>query len=308
MKMRPIFRVGVCAAAMVLGSRPGMTKPQPSKGEGACRSAYKDATTLEEAGQLLEARRALKKCARSACDSFLRDRCVLKYVQIQADLPSVIPTVTDETGTHVVDVRVMMDGAPLTSRSDGHALPINPGLHEFSFERDGVVATEKVVISQGERNRPISASLPRKLPVAAAVIAAAPEPAVLRAPSPAAISRSPTRSSRGRSAIAPALLVAIGAVGLGGGALLTYWGRQDNQALAQCSPDCPVSMLNHIRDIYLASDIALGVGGAAVVAGAVWLIARAARTKQRAEVKPSAYSFFVQPISSGGLASVSGAF
>src|SRR5690349_18561145 len=136
MKMRPIFQVGVCAATMVLGSRPGMTKPQPSKGEGACRSAYKDATTLEEAGQLLEARRALKKCARSACDSFLRDRCVLKYVQIQADLPSVIPTVTDETGTHVVDVRVMMDGAPLTSRSDGHALPINPGLHEFSFERD----------------------------------------------------------------------------------------------------------------------------------------------------------------------------
>src|SRR5262249_20005876 len=145
MTMRPIFPVGVGAAAMVLGSRRGITKPPPLKGEVACRSAYKSATALEEAGQLLEARRALKKCARSACDNALRARCVINYVQLQADLPSVIPTVTDATGTPVVDVRVTMDGAPLTSRIDGHALPINPGLHEFSFERDGVVATEKVV-------------------------------------------------------------------------------------------------------------------------------------------------------------------
>jgi hypothetical protein len=294
---------------MVLGSRPGITKQQPQKGEGgACRSAYKDATTLEAAGQLLEARRALQNCARSTCDSFVRDRCVIKYVQIQADMPSVIPKATDDSGAPVVDVRVMMDGAPLTLRTDGHALRVNPGLHEFSFERDGVVATEKVVISQGERNRPISASLSRKPRALAEAIAVAPEPAVLRAPPPVAIARSPRNASSGRSAVAPALLVAIGAVGLAGGALLTYWGNLDNRALAQCSPSCPVSTVNHIRELYLASDIALGVGGAAVVAGAVWLIARAALSRKKTEVKRSAYSLFVQPISSGGLATVAGAF
>lgn len=306
-RVRRIVQLGVCTAAMVLASRPGITKPQPSKGDGACASAYKDATTLQRAGQLLEARRVLKDCSRWACGSFLRNRCMIEYVQIQADVPSVIPTVTDDTGARIVDVRVTMDGAPLTSRVDGHALPINPGLHEFSFERQGVVATEKIVISQGERNRPISASLPRKLEVAAEASAVAPEPAVLPTPSRVAIPRASRSASRRSSAVAPALLVAIGAVGLAGGALLTYWGNKDNQALAQCTPDCPPSSLAHIRQLYLASDIALGVGGAAVVAGAVWLIARAARSK-RAEVKRSPYALVVQPIASGGLATISGAF
>jgi hypothetical protein len=304
---RRIVQLGVYAAAMVLGSRPGITKPPPSKGAGPCASAYKDATTLAQAGLLLEARRLLKHCARSACGSLMRNRCLIEYVQIQADVPSVIPTVTDDSGARVVDVRVMMDGAPLTSRIDGHALPINPGLHEFSFERNGVVATEKLVISQGERNRPISTSLPRPPQAEPEPIAVAPEPAVLRTPSPVAISRSPTSAPSRRSAVAPALLVAIGAVGLAGGALLTYWGRQDNDALAQCSPDCPASSVTHIRQLYLASDIAFGIGGAAAVAGTVWLIARAARSK-KAEMKRSPYSLVVQPISSGGLAAVSGAF
>src|SRR4051812_48653427 len=132
-RLRRIVQLGVCAAAMVLGSRAGITKPQPLKGDAACVSAYKDATTLEKAGQLLEARGALKNCTRSVCDRSLRDRCMIEYVQIHADVPSVIPTVTDDNGERVVDVLVMMDGAPLASRIDGHALPINPGLHEFSF-------------------------------------------------------------------------------------------------------------------------------------------------------------------------------
>jgi hypothetical protein len=292
---------------MILGSRSGMAKPQPSKGDSACASAYEGATKLEAAGQLLEARRALKDCARTTCRSFLRNQCMIEYVQIQADTPSVIPTATDDAGRPVLDVLVMMDGAPLTSRIDGHALSINPGLHEFSFERDGVIAKEKIVISQGERNRPVSASLQRRTPAAAEPIVEAPEPAVLPTRSEVAIVRSPKTVSRSRSAAAPALLVAVGAVGLGGGALLTYWGRRDNNELAQCSPSCPASTVNHIRQLYLASDIALGVGGAAAVVGAAWLIARAALSK-KAEIKRSAYSLAVQPISSGGLAAVSGAF
>jgi hypothetical protein len=304
---RRILQFGVCAAAMMLGSRSGITKPQPSKGDSACASAYEGATKLEAAGELLEARQALKDCARATCRNVLRNQCMIEYVRIQADTPSVIPTATDDAGAPVLDVLVMMDGAPLTTRTDGHAVQINPGLHEFAFERDGVIAKEKIVISEGERNRPVSASLKRKTRAAAEAIGVAPEPAALRPPSEVAIVRPPETVPKHRSAAAPALLVAVGAVGLGGGALLTYWGRRDNNELAQCSPSCPASTVNHIRQLYLASDIALGVGGAAAVAGAAWLIARAALSK-KAEIKRSAYSLVVQPISSGGLAAVSGAF
>src|SRR4030095_9573418 len=144
----------------------------------------------------------LKECARAACGSFLRNQCMLEYVRIQADTPSVIPTANDDTGTPVVNVRVRMDGEALTSKIDGHAVPINPGLHEFSFERDGVVATKKIVISQGEQNRPVSTSLQRKTRAPAPeAIAVAPEPAVVvRAPPRVAIPAPPPKAPSRRGA------------------------------------------------------------------------------------------------------------
>jgi hypothetical protein len=39
-------------------------------------------------------------------------------------------------------------------------LPVNPGTHEFSFDMGaGVVATQKVTIVRGQRNREIAVSL-----------------------------------------------------------------------------------------------------------------------------------------------------
>src|SRR6202011_4498491 len=77
-----------------------------------------------------------------------------------------------------VDVQVRVDGKILTSTLDGKALPVEAGLHEYTFATDrGVFATEKVMIAEGEQNRKIEVSMggvavPRTAPAAA--VAAAP--------------------------------------------------------------------------------------------------------------------------------------
>jgi hypothetical protein len=82
-------------------------------------------------------------------------------MQLDADTPSVVPLVTDDTGSPRVDVQVTMDGELVASKLDGVSLSIDPGMHEFSFSSGGnVFATQKILVLQGQRNRPIAVSLP----------------------------------------------------------------------------------------------------------------------------------------------------
>src|SRR5262249_15802740 len=75
-------------------------------------------------------------------------------------IPSVVPVVTDETGAPRVDVQVRIDGELVATQLDGRALPVDPGMHEFSFTMDGnVIARQKLMILQGQRNRQIAATL-----------------------------------------------------------------------------------------------------------------------------------------------------
>jgi hypothetical protein len=81
----------------------------------------------------------------------------------------------------------------------------------------------------------------------------------------------------------------VGLAALGAGAALTYWGRRDNDLLARCAPYCSPASIDHIRQLYLASDIAIGTGVAAIgIAGVIFLD--------------------VRPAPSGAIASVAGTF
>src|SRR5256885_1377897 len=67
----------------------------------------------------------------------MRQECIRRFAQLGNDIPSVIPVVTDAAGSPRVDVQVTMDGELLTSRLDGRSLPVDPGVHEFTFSADG---------------------------------------------------------------------------------------------------------------------------------------------------------------------------
>jgi hypothetical protein len=326
------WQVGLFAAASLIGARAAHSRADQSKGGSTCVSAYQGAMKLEQEGHLRDAQRMLLNCAKATCGAVLRQQCLARHTQLDQDIPSVVPIVTNTGGQPVVDdVQVKMDGEVLTQRIDGRAAAVDPGLHQFSFETEmGVFAKQEVVILQGQRNRPITATLPAWAKPVAKPVAAKPAPApapVAAAPTPApvaltvappveapgavpmaavtepvAVAPSEPTGPRGPSSnLGPYLLGGAGLVGIGGYALLTYWGRKDNDKLSECSPACNPSSVDHIRKLYVAADVSLGVGIAALVGATSWWYIKSRPSKESVAVD-------VQPIRSGALASVKGAF
>jgi hypothetical protein len=315
---------------MLLVAAPGATEPAKDKGKTgrSCASTYGTAVQLEQSGKLRQARDLLLACANTPCTGLVRQQCWTRYAQLESDIPSVVPLVTGDDGDPRVDVQVSIDNEPLTSRIDGRSLPVDPGLHEFSFTSDGrVLATQKVLILQGQRNRPISVAIkapalnaksspdkppvdkvaiPKREPDAPASEKAAPakpdksvaEPRVSEAP-PA----EPPKN--GGPGAMPWILGGVGLAGIGAAGLLTYWGRQDNDRLSECRPNCSKESVDHIRRLYIASDVSLGVGAAALATGVVWYFVGA---PSKEEPRAPAYRFDVRPIASGTFATFSGSF
>ena len=106
--------------------------------------------------------------------------------------------------------------------------------------------------------------------------------------------------------VLPWLVGGLGVAAIGSGVVLTLWGRKDNESLSACSPNCAVGVTDKVRMRYLESDIAFGVGVAALGA-AYWIHVVTSRPQ---EEKPTeeALRFNVLPTSSGGFASVAGRF
>jgi hypothetical protein len=110
----------------------------------------------------------------------------------------------------------------------------------------------------------------------------------------------------------PALTYALAGTGiaaLGAGALLIYWGRKDNSQLSSCSSDttnCPKGTVDHIRNLYLAGNIGLGVGVASLAA-AYWAYAHAQGSGTESS-SHEAYRFDLQPTKAGAVASIGGSF
>jgi hypothetical protein len=208
-------------------------------------------------------------------------------------------------------------------------------MHEFSFAADGVVfATQKIMIVQGQRNRFITALLraggggkrrsmvadapvekPAKRVVAKAddeetpaakatkVVAAAGDTTADEEESKTEEATSATKKS---GSVLPYLFTGLGVAALGAGAALTYWGIKDNDKMKnECSPNCAPATVQHVKTLYLASDIALGVGVASLAA-AFWT--HMANRHSEEKGTEEALRINVAPTTSGGFASVSGTF
>ena len=342
--------------------RPAAGAGHKSRGPASlnrCVAAYRESRENERTSHLRAARDLLIECAKPSCSRVLRQQCINRYIRLDADMPSVVPVVTDRSGAPRVDVEVKVDGAPLASRLDGRAIAVDPGVHEFSFHAGGeLLASQKVMIIEGQRNRPIAVSVQAKrsltatkapgtsdskmrteqalAPAAASPVTdlgesapgagtaqtsgapAATGPVAEEAPdaandseeAPSDLHESKVLSKPHRSVL-PYVLASVGVAGIGGFGLLTYWGRQDNAALDRCTPNCQQSSVDHIHNLYLAADISLGVGIAALGTAAV-LWATSSRGNPNAEPassqKTAAYRLDFRPTNSGAFAALSGAF
>jgi hypothetical protein len=235
-------------------------------------------------------------------------------------------------------VQVRVDGEPFASKIEGSALPIDPGMHDFSFVVDGhVFATQKILIVQGQRNRFITATIGKggrgavaseeaAAPVADEETAkaaprrrkgpkveaegdkapAAGESAKAEASADETKSEEPPAPPKPRRLL-PLVLTGVGVAALGAGAVITVWGRKDNNNLSACSPNCADTTLQHIRKVYQGADIAIGVGVAALAA-AYWSYAYSSGSAGESKGSETALRLDVAPTTSGGFAAVSGRF
>jgi hypothetical protein len=335
--IRRTFQIGACGAAILLCAVPGQSEPEkaaPKGDKAACKVAYKTAQEREQSSRLREAKELYLQCSKVACGAFMRPECTTKYTQLNSDVPSVIPVVTDENGAAKSDVTVRMDGEVLTTKLDGRALLVDPGMHEFQFSTDaGVIATEKVMIVAGQRNSPISVSLAKRGQRTLAASVTLPPPAVNnrsglephatpatkalseKAPSTSEVAEGPAQEEetqvvevhrKGPGAL-PFIVGGVGVAAIGAGALFTLWGKKDNDLLGQCTPNCPIASLDHVKKMYTIADISIGVGAAALVGSAILFATSGGSTKEKAPAK-TAYTLDVQPTRNGAFATVSGQF
>jgi hypothetical protein len=317
---------------LALATSPALAQVGRPRDEEACLNVLKDAKAKEQEGELQAARVLLRQCAQTPCSAFVRQQCANKNTKLEMDTPSVVLLVTDAAGGSRTDVQVKVDGEPFASALDGRALPINPGMHDFSFIADGhVFATQRILIVQGQRNRFITANIgkPGSRGAVAADESAGPTSEEQAAKLPVARPRVKMEASADKKQAAeteataestseeaaapkhrrilPLVLTGVGVASLGAGAVFTLWGRKDNTNLSNCSPDCSAATLSHIKRVYQTADIAIGVGVAALAA-AYWSYAFSQGSSGESKSSETALRLDVAPTTSGGFAAVSGRF
>src|SRR3974390_1132781 len=200
-RMHRGFSAGLGASVILLSAPLSLAASPHAREVAECAAARENAVTHERSGHLRQSLESWQACAKAACGRVLHKECTARAIEVESELPTIVLQVNSETGAPVKDVEVWMDGELLASRLDGNPLPVDPGLHEFSFRRgshtggaasvppgpDGaVVVVKKLMIVQGEHDRPISVSIdvPDGPAAPASSVNAPPAPSPAVEPSP----------------------------------------------------------------------------------------------------------------------------
>ena len=225
----------------------------------ACIAAADRAQPLRDDGRFLDARRELLLCARATCPTAIRSACTRWLADVEHRTPTVVVRARDALGNDVTDVVVSVDGAPLQSKLDGLAHPVDPGEHSFRFERGAAKVERRVVLTEGDRARSIEVAF--DLPRAPAIPAMpAPAPSAPRLPAP------PSRT-------AAWVLGGVGAALLVGASAAWTIGLVHRSELASSCADthaCSDNAVSRARVQLVVGDV-LGAAGIVVLGTALYL-------------------------------------
>jgi hypothetical protein len=287
---------GAAAHADAANADPPRAETTRAKDKHACMAAREAAQAQQQAGHLRAASEQFATCATRACGPALLQQCTLAFEQLESDIPTVVPRVTDNADGAAIQVQ--MDGQVLVQRVDGQPVAVDPGLHEFSFSGPhGVFASRKVMIAQGVHELEIPVSMHEGAPPSVETPVAAgnqgngpaPGPAAAATPPPAdavpEVLRDEGNHPRGGSTPIAWTLGALGVAGLGVGAAFLATGPHSRWNVAVASG-------------------ALGLG--ALTAG-IWLLTSGHPAAEKAP-EHARVTFDVAPTDRGAFASVSGSF
>jgi hypothetical protein len=220
-------------------------------------------------------------CSSDSCPIAVRKDCIAGATQLDVDVPTITFSVQGPDGNDLSAVTVKLDGQPLLDHLDGKAVDVDPGSHVFRFEAPGLPAVEKtIVLSQGVKNRQEQLMLGEpKHPVVPVVVPPPPPP--------------PVRQSKLRT---DGILVAGGGlIVLAGGAIAGLvatleWSAAKDACGAKFPDACMnPSLASSDRSATVTAgtvaDIALGVGGVALVTGAAMILLAPAPGAQTAGLR-----------------------
>jgi hypothetical protein len=282
-----------------------------------CAQAYERAQEEKTNGQLKAAIEHLKRCVDAKCAKFIRKDCVQWMEDAKRALPTVVFSIR-EGGDEIADVEILCDDKTLIRGLDGEPIPVDPGLHDFTFNVPGLVPAERqVLIQEGERNRIIKVELGTPESIAPPPPSPPPPPAP-PPPSPSS-NAEPTLSATPVPPLAesnlPSLahalpygLAGVGALGVVGFAVFATLGTSQKGDLERsCSPFCQSGQVDSAKTKYVLADTCLGVGLVSLGIATYLLVKRHGESSSTRDAATSV-SFIPQSSGSGGVLELSTAY
>lgn len=256
-----------------------------------CAQAYERAQEEKTTGRLNAAIKHLKSCIDPSCAKFIREDCVRWMDQTEGALPTVVFSVRED-GKDITSVDILCDDKPLTGTLDGKAIPVDPGLHNFTFSVPGLAPmARQVLIREGERNRILNVEFSRPSiappsPTASATTTAEPNP-------------------QPRTRALPYALAGVGVLGVAGFTVFALLGSSQQGELGRtCSPFCRSSQVDSVKTRYLLADVSLGVGLISLgIATYIFVKNRGANATDRAPA--TSVSFIPRSSGAGGVLQLS---
>ena len=285
----------------------------PVRAEGTitkdqCVDANGDGQELRREGKLSAAREKLLLCANPSCPAIVRDDCNRRLEELDKAQPSIAFEVKDASGADVGGVKVTVDRKPMTDVANGSALPVDVGLHAFTFEIPGQPPVTRVlVIVEGVKGR-------REV-VKMGEVAPAREPATAGAAVPSDAERPAASGAMGTQRVAG---LAMGGAGLAGVALSGVFGllaiaeKSNQQNVCPNSTSCTsgghtralIDHSNGITDSTIST--AAFIGGCALLAGGAVLFFTAGNARDKPAMAGVLLAPHVEP--GGGGMLLTGAF
>lgn len=233
----PVVRWALASVVLLVSA------PSLADEKDACADAHIQGQTSRRDGKLLDAKERFSQCADESCPELVRKDCTTWAAELTNSIPSVVIESRDEDGHEAVDVSLSIDGTPRGERLDGRAIELDPGNHVIRIQlANGKSTEERVMVHEGERVRRVTVRFP------------------LRARSKP--EKLPPRKANVPSAL-PFVFGGVAVLALGSFGTFALLGKQKQNELDECRPDCSQGDVDSMRTRYAIGDISLAVGAVA---------------------------------------------
>jgi hypothetical protein len=250
---------GAFVLAVLTVSGTTIAAPKTPSAKAQCSAAFEEAQNLRTQKKLHAAREKYVLCARQECPAFLRKECTELISQTESQAPTVALEALDANGNADSNVKVTIDGAPLTEKLTGAAVNVEPGEHVFKFERsDGKTLEQRVLVIEGDKSKKVTADFGALVPGLREE---------KRRPGPAA----PPQKTGIEAVPLPAWIAGgVAVVGFGSFTVFAISGKGKEGNLADtCSPNCTDDQVSSVKTSYAIADVSLVIGLVAAAAAVV---------------------------------------